>query len=163
MTSTHWIVLVLIAAVLLWTLRSRSRRAGGSEIHPESPEWQAALRKAQDAVPLLRQLHAEGRQPILVKYPLENARAEREHVWGVLLDLGADTFRASLETPLLHGGPKTSPPFELPLSALEDWQLTLPDGSIRGGFTIQAEIALAQSQGRRLPPHIAALVGHFVD
>jgi hypothetical protein len=113
-------------------------------------------------MPLLVKLHSESKHSILVKYRLQNRRGEVEHPWGELQHIDATAFRATLLTPLVGGNPQ-DPPFELPLSSLEDWQLELPDGAIRGGFTVRAEIEFSRRAGKSLPSHIAAMEGRFVD
>ena len=99
----------------------------------------------------------------MVKFRLQNDVGEMEHVWGELQKISDRSFTASLATPLVGGKAASPPPYELPLTALEDWQIELPDGSIRGGFTTQAQIALTREAGGRLPPHVASLEGRFID
>jgi hypothetical protein len=110
---------------------------------------------------LLRQLHREVSEPILVKYAISSSAGDIEHGWGELLKLDDTTFRATLEASMIRGEPVSAPPFDLPHSALEDWVVTLSDGLIRGGFTTQAEIQLAKPQGIPLPNHIASMHGSF--
>jgi hypothetical protein len=158
------IILGIVAGVLvLLMLRSRARARQGAYIDIDSPMWAEAVAKAHASVPALRELFAAKVGPIGVKYPLATTSGETEHVWGELLGIDQTTFRATLETPMLAGSPATLGPYELPLSALEDWQVALPDGTIRGGYTTQAEIALARRAGRPIPRHIAGLEGRFAD
>lgn len=142
---------------------TRSQAKRGTYVDPSSPDWHEATARAQASIALLRELHASGRAPVWVKYPLTNAKGETEHVWGELQQIDDILFRATLETPLIGGAPSTSPPYELGLSALEDWQVEMPDGSIRGGFTTQVEIAMARKNGRHVPSHAARMEGRFVD
>ena len=46
---------------------------------------------------------------------------------------------------------------------LEDWVVFEPEGSIRGGFTIQAEIEMARTEGKRPAGQAAEFEGKFVD
>jgi len=118
---------------------------------------------AQASIPLLRDLHRSGQYSVGVKYPLLNSHGEREHVWGELLQLSDDSLVASLETPLRRGRPTSDPPFTVPLADLADWQVQLPDGAIRGGFTTRLDIILARQKGLRLPVHMREMEGRFVD
>ena len=154
------VVLVVFALAAFLRLRS-SRR--GEYIDPKSREWGEAVAKAHASIPELRQLHEAGVSPLLIKYVIVGSSGEPEHVWGELQSLEQESFAATLETPMLHPPASLTSPFSLPLSALEDWQAFLPNGSIRGGYTTQAEIALCRRAGKRLPPHVAAMQGHFVD
>jgi hypothetical protein len=154
--------LVVVAAVIWLVVKSR-REPFGAFIDFSKPPWSEAKAKAQESVPLLRELHVVHAGAIMVKYPLKNGRGEQEHVWGSLLTLKERTFSATLDTPLREGKPLTLPPFEVDIAELEDWQLELPDGSIRGGFTTRLDIQLAQAQGRPIPDHILSMVDRFVD
>lgn len=135
----------------------------GVMIDPDSKEWQDAINKAQESLPALRDLYHSSREPILIKYAMASSTGEMEHVWGELQNLEQSHFRVTLETPMLSGDPASRPPYRLPLSAIEDWVAHLSDGSIRGGFTAQTEIALAKHQGIPLPEHIASMEGRFCD
>src|SRR5262245_29512722 len=136
---------------------------GMTQVDTSSALWSEAVAKARASTPLLRQLMASKVGPVAVKYPLTSVDGETEHVWGELLDIDETSFRATLETLLVAGPPKTDAPYRLPLSELEDWLVTMPDGAIRGGYTMRAEIALTRRAGRLVPRHVAAMEGRFVD
>lgn len=156
-------VVVVALVLVVFGIAARVTRRRGTFIDPQSPEWRAAVEKARESLPVLRELHGSAPQPVWVKYAIANARGEIEHVWGELQAIDAASFRATLATPLRGGAPNDRPPFTLAWSALEDWQLQLPDGRIRGGFSTQAEIALARRTGQPVPGHVAAMEGRFVD
>jgi hypothetical protein len=144
-------------------LMSTASGASGLFVDPDSEEWRNALNQAQATIPTLREIQRTTQESILVKYALASSSGDVEHVWGELQKLDDTTFRATLETPMLSGPPASDPPFELPVSSIEDWVVTLPDGSIRGAFTTQAEIQLAKRKGIPLPDHIATMEGRFSD
>lgn len=156
------LILLVVSFVVLLTIKSRASRAG-AYIDTSQPAWIEAVAKARAAVPTLRELFAQREAPVDVKYSLQNSAGDTEHVWGELLELADDEFSADLRTPLIRGRLVSPPPFRLPLSALEDWQVELPDGRIRGGFTTQLEIALARRDGRHVPDHVANMEKRFVD
>jgi hypothetical protein len=97
-----------------------------------------------------------------VKYPVVTASGQIEHVWGRIVDLGGETFKATLETQTLNKL-ASKPPFEVSVGELEDWQLVLPDGTIRGGFTTQAQMAMAKRAGHSLPAALSDTEGRFID
>src|SRR5262245_25144092 len=136
---------------------------GMTQVDTSSALWSEAVAKARASTPLLRQLMSSKVGPVAVKYPLTSANGETEHVWGELLDMDETSFRATLETLLVAGPPKTDGPYRLPLSELEDWLVNMPDGAIHGGYTMRAEIMLARRAGRLVPRHVAAMEGRFVD
>ena len=157
-------LLIYLAVGLLAVIAVRWIRAKrGSPIDPNSSAWQHATSRAQSTMHLLEQLWSERPQGIWVKFPLLNKQGDREHVWGELESIGAESLTAKLATPLLRGGPTAGTTCTVARADLEDWQAELQDGRIRGGFTTQAELALAKQSGRPIPAHIKAMEGRFVD
>jgi hypothetical protein len=110
----------------------------------------------------MRSLFSQHRSELFVKYPITAKNGEIEHVWGPLLELMADSMKVGLATPPV-GGLVMAPPFTIATDTLEDWQLVLPDGKVRGGFTTQAQIALTRKSGWAVPKHVRDLEGKFVD
>jgi hypothetical protein len=145
-------------------LRAVARsRSAGTWVDPNDPLFVEALQKARATIPIVRHLFAAGHKPMGVKYPFTTDTGGVEHVWGRLIDLGPDDMTVSIETPpVSHRGaiPKS---LTVPLDALEDWHVTLPDGSMRGGFTTRAEIAIRRRNGEKIPNRVAAIEGRFID
>jgi hypothetical protein len=135
----------------------------GMLIDPNSIEWTTAVSKARSTLPILHELHETDNNAAWVKYEVKTTEGTTEHVWGELQYLGEDSFRATLETPLVTGEPVDDMNEALPLSALEDWLVTLPDGTVRGAFTMQVELEVAKREGLAILPHIAAMDGRFCD
>jgi hypothetical protein len=135
----------------------------GTFIDPDSVEWKNAVSKARSTLPILHELRDANNHAAWVKYEVKTTEGTTEHVWGELQFLGEDSFRATLETPLVAGEPIDDMTDGLPLSALEDWVVTLPDGMVRGAFTMQVELEFAKREGLPVLPHIAAMDGRFCD
>jgi len=135
----------------------------GTFIDPDSIEWRNAVSKARSTLPILQELCDANANAAWVKYEVMTTEGTKEHVWGELQFLGEDSFRATLETPLVAGEPIDDVTEGMPLSALDDWVVTLPDGTVRGAFTMQVELEVAKREGLPLLPHIAAMDGRFCD
>lgn len=150
-----------IAAAVWWS--GSRREPPGAFVDMNRPPWSEAIAKARRSVPTLRELFPDHRGRIAVKFPLLTSRGEHEHVWGELLELGPDSFVAGLDTPPRRGTPVGVPPYTLALSELEDWQLEMPDGAIRGGYTTRLDLELARERGQAIPDHILAMESRFVD
>jgi hypothetical protein len=100
---------------------------------------------AHSTLAILRELcEADAGFP-LVKYEIKTAEGTTEHVWGEFGYLNEESFRATLETPF------------------DDWLVLMPDGTVRGAFTLQVELEFAKREGLKVRPHIAALDGRFLD
>jgi hypothetical protein len=160
--SLSVLAVAVVASVVWLVVKSRSQPFGAF-IDMSKPPWSDAVAKARQSIPVLRELFPANRDRVGVKYPLQTSGGETEHVWGQLRELGPEFFVAGLDTPLLRGKPLTEPPYTLSLSELEDWQLEMPDGSIRGGYTTRLDIKLARESGRPIPAHMQSMESRFVD
>lgn len=146
---------------LLWAL-ARRRSQTGHPVDTNDPIWTTAIASARATVGEMRRLHAQYGSDVYVKFPLAAKNGQIEHVWGPLLDSTKEPVQVGLATPPV-GGLKSEPPFAVGCDELEDWQLVLPDGKVRGGFTTQAQIALARRGGWPVPHNVRHMEGKFVD
>jgi hypothetical protein len=135
----------------------------GIFIDPDSIEWKNAVSKAHSTLAILRELCEARVDYMWVKYEIKTTEGTTEHVWGELQFLGEDSFRATLETPPVTGKLVEDMAESMPLSALDDWLVLMPDGTVRGAFTLQVELEIAKREGLKVRPHIAALDGRFLD
>lgn len=132
-------------------------------IAPDDPLWVAALQKARETIPLLRELHLEHEGEIAVKFPFRTDKGETEHIWGRLLDLRErDMWLTVLTPPIAHEGIRPEH-LKVPLADLEDWQLDPSDGKIRGGFSTKAQLEIYRRDRRVLPLQIRDREKDFVD
>ena len=148
---------------LLWAwARNRGASKSGRPVDTNDPLWLKAIESARASQEEMRNLYSQHGSELFVKYPLTARNGETEHVWGPLLELMADSMKVGLATPPV-GGLAAEPPLTIAAAVLEDWQLVLPDGAVRGGFTTQAQIALTLKSGWAVPEHVKELQGKFVD
>jgi len=148
---------------LLWAWeRARSQKHKVTPIDPNDPLWKSAIQHASDTIPLMRELFSQYGTEMQVKYPLTTDSGQIEHVWGQLISLDASTMTVTLATQPINAV-SARPPFGIPLADIEDWQFVSSNGQVRGGFTTQAQIAIAKKTGSSIPPHIAESESKFVD
>jgi hypothetical protein len=160
-TPSIAVVLVVALAFGYWLWHRRQNRV--TAIDPNSPEWQAATERARATLPLLRELLPLHPDQSLVKVAVANRKGSQEHVWAQLQELGPDALRATLVTPLLEPAPGQPQLLTLPLVAIEDWRVLLPDGRIRGSFTTRAQIEVCRATGQRVPRHLRDIESRLVD
>lgn len=127
--------------------------------------------------PILREAEARARRTLpdfLRLLPLHPGRAyvrfafppdggETEHLWARVEGYAGGVFAVRVETPpAAHEGP-----FEaeraVPRDAVEDWQVEMDDGTIRGGFTLHALFDIWRRERGELPGRWAALEARYVD
>ena len=163
MTPTLVAILALALALVLGYWIRRRRQARVTAIDPGSPEWQAAVTRARATLPLLRELFPASPEQTLVKVAVATASGSREHVWAQVRELGPETLRATIVTPVLAPPPGAEEEVVVPLAELEDWHVLLPDGRIRGSFTTQAQIRMCRATGQAIPRELRGVEGQFVD
>jgi len=150
--------LLLLFAALVYV--GRRATASALPIDPTDPLWTRALEQARATVPQMRALFDTGHE-VWVKFPLQVGR-EREHFWGRIKAAEGPTLSVAVETQPVRGG---NVPAEVNVSIedLEDWQVQLADGSIRGGFTTRAQAAMARQRGQSVPVHVTELLKRMTD
>ncbi|HET6777750.1 MAG TPA: hypothetical protein VFH26_02585 [Gemmatimonadales bacterium] len=161
MTMTLVAILALSFALGYWIRQRQQARV--TAIDPESAEWQATVTRARTTLPLLRELFPAHPAQTLVKVAIATASGSREHVWAQLSELGPETLKATIVTPLLHPPPGAVKSRVFPLAELEDWHVLLPDGRIRGSFTTQAQIQVCRASGQPIPRELRGIEGRLVD
>lgn len=158
------IVLIVVAAFILLSLARKVVIAKhATPIDPNSADWLEATRKVQASLSTARSLFEETPGSVIVKYAVTNSQGDREHVWGELLEITDESFTATMENSLVEGNPENDPPYTLSHELLEDWAVINPNGTVRGGFTIEAEIALARAEGKSPAGQAAEFEGKFID
>lgn len=159
-----FVPLLLIASVLtilIWFgLRYGSSRV--TPIAPNDPLWVAAIDKARATVSTMKQFHEDGHE-VWVKFPLTIADGGTEHVWGRLITVQESSLRCTIETPPVAGSGPADATVQTDVRELEDWQVALPDGSIRGGYTTRAQARIAERDGHRIPRHVYDMLSRMID
>jgi uncharacterized protein YegJ (DUF2314 family) len=129
----------------------------------DDPLWLAALQRARETIPILRELHLKHKGEIAVKFPFRTDKGETEHLWGRLLDIRErDMWLTVLTPPIAHDGIRPEH-VKVSVADLEDWQLDLPDGKVRGGFSTKAQMEIYRRDRRVLPLKIRDREKDFVD
>ena len=157
-------VLALVALVLLFGAAfwfGRRGAAAAVPVDPHDPLWIAAIERARATVNDMRALQQSGHE-VWVKFALPTASAECEHFWGRIERLQDEALVVAVETKPVSGG-AVARQVTVQTGELEDWQVELADGSIRGGFTTRAQVTMARRDERHVPAHIAEMLGRMTD
>lgn len=120
-----------------------------------------ATRRARQSLADFRRLRVEGARPAAVKFPFSTDGGETENVWGEVLALHADDVVARIVSRPVTQRAKLPARLRVPLTAIEDWAITLADGSVRGSFSTLAMIAACRRDGRPIPRRLRSV--RFLD
>lgn len=153
--SFLWLVFPLLFFLAWLYIR---RRSGAFYISPDHPLMREAAQKAHASIGTLRVLHEQFPNDISLRFrdPTDT------EAWGLLEKIDATGFTAIPASNSTSG--LTSPEsVVLPLDCILDWQLILPDGSVRGGFIAQAEIRIRDRKGRKDTVELEKMRGRFID
>jgi uncharacterized protein YegJ (DUF2314 family) len=153
------------AAVLVHSALERGRRAGGHlgawSVAHDDPLMLAALEDARRTWSAFLGLYRDHPQTAIVKFRLRTTAGNIENVWGDLLALDGERATVSLRTPPLGRTDVRDPRMTVPVTDIIDWQVMLPDGSLRGGFTQQATFRIIERDRGRLSGKFAEQLARY--
>lgn len=157
-----WITLV-VAVLLLFLLVGRR---GSStlfgllfpplKIEPDDELFAMAVARAKAERARLEDLFAQRPRDTYVRLAGENGAPAPK--WLRLLALDGAQMRVGPAEDAAPGAERSAP-----FDRLEDWQVELPDGKIRGGFTIEVQMLRAAQQYNGLPPGLARQQMRYLD
>ncbi len=151
----------LLLAALWFVLGILRMRRRATPIQQDDPWLHQAMQRARDSTDSMVQLLAQGEQ-VAIKFPLTNTAGDIEHVWGGVQGIAGDALQVVIMTPLFVG-PTPKGSVHVARSELEDWQVFLSDGRIRGGYTTQAQLAVCRREGVPIPRALLQQEPHFFD
>jgi uncharacterized protein YegJ (DUF2314 family) len=171
------IIMLVVGAGAVFLLWQRSRHlsvsydqyAGGlvpdpMAISDDDPFMKDAVAHARATVGTVRELLPSRPRNCYVKIPFQTSSGAIEHVWAGLISLDDTTITCQiLSRPVHHQGDIPSP-YSCSSSVLEDWQVQMPDDSIRGGYTMRVMFQRAKERyGDRMPKQLAEEMKRYVD
>lgn len=127
------------------------------EIADDDPLMEKARSRARGSLGLLVELFREHPADTLVKVPLTTDRGRREVIWCDLLALEDESLHARIRTPPVTQEAPLPAELRCPLADLEDWSVELPDGSVRGAFTVAVMVRRYRERHGACPPLEAQL------
>ena len=125
---------------------------GAMPVSNDDPLMAEARRLAAESMPTLHALFPEHRHDTTVRFALAVKSGKREKVWGDLLELTDTTAKVYLRTPPVEEADIPDRNMTIPVADIDDWQIEFADGTLRGGFTIQAMFRIFERQEGYLHP-----------
>ena len=157
---------VIVGAVCVHMLFDRllsgaPRHLGAAAVSNDDPLMLAAIAEAKRSWPKFLELFAAHPRDSIVKFRLTTKAGEIENVWGDLLELSADSATVYLRTLPVGEADIPDRRMRIPAGDIVDWQVMVPDGSLRGGFTQQATFRIIEREQGTLPRQYADQLGRY--
>jgi uncharacterized protein YegJ (DUF2314 family) len=119
--------------------------------------------RARATIPEMLDHQRSGRE-VWVKFAVEVRSGPKEHVWGRITAVRGGTLECVIETrPASLPSSVDSGITQISAIEIEDWQVELEDGRIRGGYTTRAQAEMARRDGQSVPPHIQDMIRRVSD
>jgi uncharacterized protein YegJ (DUF2314 family) len=159
------VTLALVAAAIVLQLaiglRSAPGHLGAVSVANDDPLMIAALEQARQTWDTFVRLYPDHRDASIVKFRFTTKSGEVENVWAHLLDLGSAEATVYLRTPPVRGPAPNDPQLIVPVADIVDWQIMLPDSTLRGGFTQQATFRILERDRGRLSTKYAEQLARY--
>lgn len=136
---------------------------GAMPIAADDPLMLEAKRKGKATFEVLRQLYPSHAQDTCVRFALRVKSGNIEHVWGDLLELRDETAKIYLRTPPKEPADLPDRTFEIPVADIDDWQIEMRDGTLRGGFTNQVLFRIFERENGHMHPAFKEQFARFKD
>lgn len=159
------VVAGVVAVHLVWErlFASPFDHLGSMPIANDDPLMLAAIEKAKESWPQFLSIYPDHKEDSIVKFRLRTTDGEIENVWGDLLELGADTADVYLRTPPVGEVDIPDRRMTVPRDDIIDWQVEYHDGTLRGGFSLQATYRIFEREEGHLPPEFLEQLGRYRD
>ena len=129
----------------------------------DSPELQAARQQAKETLPHFIRQVSHGVDQAYIKFPFQTDQGVTEHIWGYVHHFSNGEFTVSLaNTPYTQEGEYNTWQY-VPESDIEDWQIVLPNGKIKGGYSTIGAFRYLENRGRRLSRKMQKQKSELVD
>ena len=136
---------------------------GAMPVSDDDPLMTSAKARAKETLSELRALFPEHKEDSMVKFLFLSDSGAKENLWADLLSLSGDSAKVYIRTaPVEHKGDLNRNQ-EIPVDDIVDWQVEMPDGTIRGGFTNFALFKIFERQEGYLHPKLRPQMQRFTD
>lgn len=130
----------------------------------DDPLLLKARARAQETRDVMLGLFPEHTDSTTVKVPFTTDGGQTEHIWCDLLAVDGDTMKTHIRTYPHTQTTKISLDQDFPLSEMEDWQVELRDGTLRGGYSFAVFFRQAREEGGgALPPELEDQHARYLD
>jgi uncharacterized protein YegJ (DUF2314 family) len=126
-------------------------------------ELRLSVIRAREALPRFLEQVKQNVDEAYVKFPLKTPNGLTEHIWAYVHSCHDDQFNVSLSNEPVDKGQSSSGRRDVPFSDVEDWQIMLPDGRIKGAYSLIALFQHHESKGKRLSRKMRKQRAQLID
>ncbi len=134
---------------------------GAMPIANDDPLILAAVERAKESWSQFLSIYPEHQEDSIVKFRLRTTDGEIENVWGDLLELESEAAQVYLRTPPVGNVDIPDRRMNVPFDDIVDWQVEYRDGTLRGGFTMQATYRIYEREVGHMPPEFLEQLGRY--
>lgn len=156
----------LIMIGLGWRWLSRSNRGieeTVSDDFTDSREFKESMENAKSTMPYFLEQVDKNTDNAYVKFPLKTPDDTVEHIWGYVHLFKDGVFNVSLVNKPYDDRIDASGRRDVEIDAVEDWQIMLPDGKIKGAYSLVALFNHYESSGKKLNRKMRKQKSQFLD
>ena len=133
------------------------------DIDRDSAELQAAIQQAKETLPNFIRQVSGGVDQGYVKFPFQTDQGVIEHIWGHVHHYSNGQFTVALANePFTQGGEYNTWQY-VARSDVEDWQIMLPNGKIKGAYSTIGAFRYLENRGRKLSREMQKQKSELVD
>jgi len=167
----HWgirivgIILGAIGVHVFWerVIFSPYDYLGVMWVADDDPVMEEAKRRAGETFDEFRKLYPGHHEDSMVKFRFETDKEATEFLWGDLLELTDADAKVFVRTPPVKHEGEFDRTMEVSVADIVDWQVELPDGNLRGGFTNRAMFKIFEREQGYMHPKFKKHVQRFLD
>ena len=120
------------------------------DIDFDSPELRASVEEARTTLPYFIEQVSHHVDEAYIKFPLLTDSGCTEHIWAYVHHYENATFNVSLANDPYDQEGEYETRRDVPESEIEDWQIMLPDGSLKGAYSLIGAFRYLENQGKPL-------------
>lgn len=126
-------------------------------------ELKYAIVRARETLPWFLDQIKENVDGAFIKFPLKTPSGLTEHIWAYVHSYHDDKLNVSLSNEPIDKDQASSGRRDVPVSEVEDWQIMLPDGKIKGAHSLIALFQHRESKGKRLSRKMQKQKAQLID
>ena len=163
--SVFQLILPIAFLVVGWKwLRYKGK--GIDEITPpdlKCTELRESVKKAHESIHTFLSEVDQGVDGAFVKFPLTGLEGQTEHIWGYVHFYRDGIFNVTLANEPVHLKEGADGRMNIQLKDIEDWQIAMPDGRIRGAYSLIALFRYHERKGVKLTPLMKDQKAQLID